>query len=94
MDMGIVNAGFLTIYDDIPKDLLETCENAVWNRDPETTEKLLAWAELHSSNGVKQEDAEEWRNQEVGARLTYSLVKGITKYITEDTEEARLLVLL
>ena len=91
LDMGIVNAGFLTIYDDIPKDLLQICEDAVWNRDPEVTEKLLAYAELHSKDGPKSaEEAEAWRANSVEERLTYALVKGITKHILQDTEEARL----
>ncbi|TPX71427.1 methionine synthase [Spizellomyces sp. 'palustris'] len=91
MDMGIVNAGFLTIYDDIPKDLLEICEIAIWNRDPEVTEKLLAYAETHGKDAVKGgEQTEAWRNEDVEARLKYALVKGITKFIVEDTEEARL----
>jgi 5-methyltetrahydrofolate--homocysteine methyltransferase len=89
MDMGIVNAGQIPIYDDIPKDLLEICENALWNRDPESTEKLLAYAERHGKGAVKQEDAEEWRSKPVGERLTYALVKGITKFIESDVEEAR-----
>ncbi|KAI7858550.1 methionine synthase [Circinella umbellata] len=90
MDMGIVNAGFLTVYDDIPKDLLELCENAVWNRDPEVTEKLLDYAKAHSKDAKKEEDQEEWRTWPVTERITHSLVKGIMKYILEDTEEARL----
>ncbi|KAI8826927.1 5-methyltetrahydrofolate-homocysteine methyltransferase [Fimicolochytrium jonesii] len=91
MDMGIVNAGFLTIYDDIPKDLLEICENAIWNRDPEVTEKLLAYAETHGKDSTKSAaEAEEWRKEDVEQRLKYALVKGITKHIIEDTEEARL----
>jgi 5-methyltetrahydrofolate--homocysteine methyltransferase len=90
MDMGIVNAGFLTIYDDIPKDLLQLCEDAIWNRDPNTTEKLLAYAEQHGkSKEEKENDVEEWRSYPVEKRLEYSLVKGITKHIIEDTEEAR-----
>src|SRR5687768_5691051 len=89
--MGIVNAGFLTIYDDIPKDLLEICENAIWNRDPEATEKLLAYVETHGKDASKGGEATEaWRNEDVEKRLEYALVKGITKYIVEDTEEARL----
>ncbi|KAJ3288427.1 hypothetical protein HK104_008178 [Borealophlyctis nickersoniae] len=91
MDMGIVNAGFLTIYDDIPKDLLQICEDAIWNRDPEVTEKLLQYAESHgkgSTAAVEQEEA--WRKGDVEARLSHALVKGITKYVVEDTEEARL----
>eukprot|EP00842_Homolaphlyctis_polyrhiza_P006501 jgi/Hompol1/6852/HPOL_005097-RA len=90
MDMGIVNAGFLTIYDDIPKDLLAICEDAVWNRDPEVTEKLLKYAETQGKAAGKEEEAEAWRLESVEQRLSYALVKGITKYIVQDTEEARL----
>ncbi|KAI9104481.1 methionine synthase [Phlyctochytrium arcticum] len=90
MDMGIVNAGFLTIYDDIPKDLLEICENAIWNKDPDVTEKLLHYAETHGKDASKTAEAEEaWRNENVQERLKYALVKGITKYVVADTEEAR-----
>lgn len=89
MDMGIVNAGQLPVYDDIPKDLLQLCEDALWNRDPEVTEKMLAYAESHGKGAAKQEDAEEWRAKPVAERLSYALVKGITKHIEDDTEEAR-----
>ena len=91
LDMGIVNAGFLTIYDDISKDLLEICEDAIWNRDNEVTEKLLSYAQSHGNNNILkvQEEEAEWRQKPVESRLTYALVKGITKYIIEDTEEAR-----
>lgn len=89
MDMGIVNAGQIPIYDDIPKDLLELCENALWNKDPEVTEKLLVYAESHGKGAAKAEDKEEWREGDVASRLSYSLVKGITKYIDDDIEEAR-----
>ncbi|KAI7903626.1 methionine synthase [Cokeromyces recurvatus] len=90
MDMGIVNAGFLTVYDDIPKDLLQLCEDAIWNRDPEVTEKLLDYAKTHSKDIKKDEDLEEWRSWPVTERITHALVKGDMKYIVEDTEEARL----
>ncbi|KAI9336393.1 Homocysteine S-methyltransferase [Obelidium mucronatum] len=91
MDMGIVNAGFLTIYDDIPKDLLEICEDAIWNRDPNCTEKLLAYAESHGGATAKSAEEEEaWRLLDVEKRLAHALVKGITKYVVADTEEARL----
>lgn len=73
--MGIVNAGFLTIYDDIPKDLLQLCEDAVWNRDPDVTEKLLKYAETHGQAEGKAEETEEWRNTDVENRLKYALVK-------------------
>ncbi|KAI8992259.1 methionine synthase [Pilobolus umbonatus] len=90
MDMGIVNAGFLTVYDDIPKDLLKLCEDALWNRDSEVTEKLLDYAKAHSKDAKKDEDLEEWRSWPVTQRITHSLVKGIMKHVVEDTEEARL----
>ena len=90
--MGIVNAGFLTIYDDIPKDLLQICEDAIWNRDPDVTEKLLTYAETHGkgTGGGGEAEAEAWRSGTVEERLSYALVKGITKYIVADTEEARI----
>ncbi|KAJ2387109.1 hypothetical protein GGI23_006349, partial [Coemansia sp. RSA 2559] len=90
MDMGIVNPGFLTIYDEIPKDLLDICENALWNRDPESTEKLLEYAQTHGKDAVAKGEEEEWRSHSVTERLKHALVKGITKYVVEDTEEARL----
>ncbi|KAJ3166769.1 hypothetical protein HK101_011893 [Irineochytrium annulatum] len=91
LDMGIVNAGFLTIYDDIPKDLLQICEDAVWNRDPEVTEKLLNYAASHGNDpSAKAAEEEEWRSFDVEKRLEHALVKGITKFVVEDTEEARL----
>ncbi|KAI1315259.1 hypothetical protein EDD11_001040 [Mortierella claussenii] len=89
MDMGIVNAGFLTVYDDIPKDLLQLCEDAVWNKDPEVTDKLLAYAQANAKGAKKEAETEEWRTRPVADRLSYALVKGIVKYIVEDTEEAR-----
>lgn len=90
--MGIVNAGSMPIYTDIPADLLKLCEDAVWNRDIEVTEKLLTYAETYGKGSGKAnaEQAEEWRTYDVSKRLAHSLVKGITKYIVEDTEEARL----
>ncbi|KAJ2888534.1 hypothetical protein FB639_000576 [Coemansia asiatica] len=90
MDMGIVNPGFLTIYDEIPKDLLDICENALWNRDSEATEKLLEYAQTHGKESAAKGDEEEWRALPVRERLKHALVKGITKYVIEDTEEARL----
>lgn len=89
MDMGIVNAGCLPVYDDIDKKLLELCENLLWDRDPEGTEKLLQFAQELGSAGKKEIDSEEWRKKPVEERLSYSLVKGIDKYVVGDTEEAR-----
>jgi 5-methyltetrahydrofolate--homocysteine methyltransferase len=93
MDMGIVNAGFLTIYDDISKDLLELCENAVWNRDSDVTEKILAYVQIHGAGQKKEDSEEEWRKLSVQDRISYALVKGITKFIIDDTEECRKLVI-
>ncbi len=92
MTMGIVNAGQLAIYDDIPADLKERVEDVILNRTPEGTERLLDVAEQyrHEGGAVKQAENLEWRNQPVAKRLEYSLVKGITAFIEEDTEEARL----
>uniref|UniRef100_A0ABK0LMP9 Methionine synthase n=1 Tax=Rattus norvegicus TaxID=10116 RepID=A0ABK0LMP9_RAT len=90
MDMGIVNAGSLPVYDDIHKDLLQLCEDLIWNRDAEATEKLLRYAQTHGKGGKKVIQTDEWRNGSIEERLEYALVKGIEKHIVEDTEEARL----
>ena len=89
MDMGIVNAGQLDIYEEIPKDLLELVEDVLLNRRPDSTERLLNFAD-----SVKQRDkagvAEDaWRQGTVEERLSHALVKGIVEYIEADTEEAR-----
>ncbi|MDD2865377.1 MAG: methionine synthase, partial [Methylococcales bacterium] len=93
MSMGIVNAGQLAIYEDIPKDLRDAVEDVILNRhDGSGTEKLLEIAEKYradSSTETKKEDA-EWRHLPVNERLAHALVKGITDFIDEDTEEARL----
>ncbi|XP_005100971.2 methionine synthase [Aplysia californica] len=89
MDMGIVNAGALPVYDDIDKELLQLCENLLWNKDPDGTEKLLAYAQS-MTQGTKTKAAEdEWRQQGVESRISHSIIKGIDKYVIEDTEEAR-----
>ncbi|KAM5145176.1 methionine synthase isoform 2-T2 [Callospermophilus lateralis] len=90
MDMGIVNAGNLPVYDDIHKELLQLCEDLIWNKDPEATEKLLHFAQTHGKGGKKVIQTDEWRNSPIEERLEYALVKGIEKYIIQDTEEARL----
>jgi len=89
MDMGIVNAGSLPVYDDIKSDLLQLCEDLLWNRDPQGTEKLLEYAEKNSGEVKVAAAVDEWRDKSVEDRLTYSLIKGINKYVVEDTEEAR-----
>lgn len=89
LDMGIVNAGGLPVYDDIEAELRDMCEAVIWNKHPNATEKLLAYAQSLSKHAKKTEADDEWRNQSVEKRLEYSLVKGIDKYVVEDTEEAR-----
>ncbi|KAG8543904.1 hypothetical protein GDO81_023418 [Engystomops pustulosus] len=89
MDMGIVNAGNLPVYDDIEKELLQLCEDIIWNKDPEATEKLLKYAQTTAKGGKKVIQTDEWRNGSVEERLEYALVKGIEKYVVEDTEEAK-----
>uniref|UniRef100_A0AAY4B6P5 Methionine synthase n=1 Tax=Denticeps clupeoides TaxID=299321 RepID=A0AAY4B6P5_9TELE len=89
MDMGIVNAGNLPVYDDIDKSLLQMCENLIWNRDPEATEKLLLYAQNNAKGGKKVIQTDEWREGSVEERLEYALIKGIEKYVVQDTEEAR-----
>ncbi|ASF47945.1 methionine synthase [Methylovulum psychrotolerans] len=94
MSMGIVNAGQLAIYEDIPRDLRDAVEDVILNRhDGSGTEKLLELAEKYkgdgSSNEVKPEEL-EWRGWPVSKRLEHALVKGITDFIDEDTEAARL----
>ncbi|MGB5539593.1 MAG: methionine synthase [Gammaproteobacteria bacterium] len=92
MDMGIVNAGQLAIYDEIPGELRERVEDVVLNRRPDATERLLEIAELFRGDGkgVQQAETQEWREWEVNKRLAHALVKGITDFIEQDTEEARL----
>uniref|UniRef100_A0AC11C524 5-methyltetrahydrofolate-homocysteine methyltransferase n=1 Tax=Ovis aries TaxID=9940 RepID=A0AC11C524_SHEEP len=77
MDMGIVNAGSLPVYDDIHKELLQLCEDLIWNRDPEATEKLLRYAQTQGKGGKKVIQTDEWRNGPVEERLEYALVKVI-----------------
>lgn len=92
MDMGIVNAGQLAIYDDLPAELRDAVEDVILNRRDDGTERLLELAEKY--RGSKTDDTAnaqqaEWRSWEVNKRLEYSLVKGITEFIEQDTEEAR-----
>lgn len=89
MDMGIVNAGMIGVYDEIPKLLLELVEDVIFNRKTDATERLLEFAESVKSKGKKIEDAEEWRSLPVEERLKHALVKGIIDFIDVDTEEAR-----
>lgn len=89
MDMGIVNAGQLQIYEEIEPQLKELVEDVILNRNPEATDKLLAYAETVKSKGKVQVKDESWRKEPVEKRLAHALVNGITDYIEEDTEEAR-----
>jgi len=89
LDMAIVNAGQLDVYQDVPPDLLEHVEDVIFNRRPDATERLVTFAEgVHGSAIAKEEDL-TWREAEVQERLSYALVHGIDRWIEEDTEEAR-----
>ncbi|MFN3489599.1 MAG: methionine synthase, partial [Emticicia sp.] len=89
MDMGIVNAGQLGVYDDIPKDMLELCEDVLLNRREDATERLVTFAETVKSKGKEQVVDNAWRELPVGKRLEHALIKGLTEFIDEDVEEAR-----
>lgn len=89
MDMGIVNAGMIEVYDEIPKDLLEHVEDVLLNRREDATERMLAFAENVKGEGKKKVEDLGWRESSVEDRLSHALVKGIVDFIEEDTEEAR-----
>jgi 5-methyltetrahydrofolate--homocysteine methyltransferase len=89
LDMGIVNAGMIEVYDDIPKDLLERIEDVLLNRREDATERLTTFAEGVKDQGKQSEKDLSWRDAPVNERLSHALVKGIVEYIIEDTEEAR-----
>jgi 5-methyltetrahydrofolate--homocysteine methyltransferase len=90
MDMGIVNAGMIEVYEEIPKELLELIEDVLLNRRDDSTERLVDFAEgLKGGEGRKVVADTTWREQNVTERLKHALLKGITEYIDEDTEEAR-----
>jgi 5-methyltetrahydrofolate--homocysteine methyltransferase len=90
MDMGIVNAGQLALYDDIPAELREACEDVVLNRRADSTERLLALAEKYKGAGAEKKEVDlEWRTRPVEKRIEHALVNGITDFIEADTEEAR-----
>ncbi len=92
MDMGIVNPSQLTVYEEIPKDLLDLVEDVIFNRRHDATERLIQFAEAmkgqRNQETIRQEEA--WRSAPVEERLAHSLIKGIVAYIEEDVEEARL----
>ncbi|MBM3401988.1 MAG: methionine synthase [Bacteroidetes bacterium] len=89
LDMGIVNAGMLEVYEEIPKDLLELVEDVLLNRRPDATERLVDFAETIKTKGKVMVKDEAWRKANVEERLSHSLVKGIIDYLDDDVEEAR-----
>jgi 5-methyltetrahydrofolate--homocysteine methyltransferase len=90
MDMGIVNAGQLQVYDQIEPQLRELCEDVILNRRPDATERLVSFAETVKAKGKEEKKDDAWRQTSVEERLKHALVNGITDYIDADTEEARL----
>jgi 5-methyltetrahydrofolate--homocysteine methyltransferase len=91
MDMGIVNAGQMMVYDDLDPELREACEDVVLNRRDDAPERLLALAERHRGHGKEKKEADlAWREMPVEKRLSHALVHGITDFIEADVEEARL----
>lgn len=90
MDMGIVNAGMLQIYEDIPSDMLEHVEDIVLNRRPDATERMIEFAEKikNEATGVKAEQMDAWRSEPLQKRLEYALIKGISDFMDEDIAEA------
>ncbi len=92
MDMAIVNAGQLDVYDAIDPELRQACEDVVLNRDPEAGDRLVALAEKYrGTDAVAEKQAAEWRSWPVAKRLEHALVKGIDAHVVEDTEECRLI---
>src|SRR3989441_963940 len=89
LDMGIVNAGQLVVYEDIPKDLLEMVEDIIFDRRPDATERLVEFAKSISGGGTKREVDLTWREGPVEERLKYAVLHGEVAYIEEDAEEAR-----
>ncbi len=89
LDMGIVNAGQLAVYEEVPKDLLELVEDVLLNRRADATERLVAFADTVKQKGKAAVKDDDWRSGTVEERLTHALVKGIADYIDQDTEEAR-----
>jgi len=89
MDMGIVNAGQLAVYEELPRDLLELVEDVLLNRRADATERLLAFSESVKQRGRAEVQEDAWREETVEERLKHALVKGVADYIERDTEEAR-----
>ena len=89
LDMGIVNAGQLVVYEDIEPELLERVEDVIFDRRPDATERLVAYADGVRGEATKRERDLSWREAPVDERLEHALVHGIVDFIEEDTEEAR-----
>ncbi|GIJ46479.1 5-methyltetrahydrofolate--homocysteine methyltransferase [Virgisporangium aliadipatigenens] len=89
LDMGIVNAGQLAVYEDIPKDLLEMVEDVIFDRRPDATDRLVEFGQRVKGSGTKRAVDLSWREAPVNERLSHALVHGIVEFIEEDTEEAR-----
>src|SRR3989454_1103561 len=89
LDMGIVNAGQLAVYEEIPKDLLELVEDVLLNRRPDATERLLAFADSVQTSAKSEFKEDSWRQGSVEDRLKHALIKGVVDYIEQDVEEAR-----
>ena len=89
LDMAIVNAGALAVYDEIPPDLLETVEDVLFNRRPDATERLTARAVQYAGDREVEKKSEAWRSEAVEDRLRHALIHGVTEHIEADTEEAR-----
>jgi 5-methyltetrahydrofolate--homocysteine methyltransferase len=89
MDMGIVNAGQLVVYEQIPKDLLDHVEDVIFDRRPDATERLVVFADTVKGEGTKREQDLGWRDAPVEQRLSHALVHGVVDFIEKDTEEAR-----
>tara|TARA_B100001059_G_scaffold139517_1_gene139689 strand:+ start:2320 stop:4977 length:2658 start_codon:yes stop_codon:yes gene_type:complete len=89
LDMGIINAGMIEVYEELPKNILEAVEDVLLNRHADATENLITLAEVVKGDGKKIVKDLSWRDENVYERLKYSLIKGITEYIEDDTEEVR-----
>jgi 5-methyltetrahydrofolate--homocysteine methyltransferase len=89
LDMGIVNAGMLAVYEEVPKELLALVEDVLLNRRPDATERLIKFAESVKQKGKKEIVEDEWRKGTIEERLSHALVKGVVDFIDADTEEAR-----
>jgi 5-methyltetrahydrofolate--homocysteine methyltransferase len=90
MDLGIVNAGMISVYDQIPPDLLKLIEDVILNKHPDATERLVNFAQTVKSSGEKKVEDLAWRSLPIDQRLSHALVKGIVDFIDQDTEEARI----